>query len=120
MTKERYQIFDGFIEGVQVLAPDGTYLYLNDAVAEQGKRPKEELLDSNIKTEYPGIETTEVYTRIQDCINKKERQIITNEFTYPDNSVGHFMLRMEPIEEGVLIMSMDITDVLPENEQPKT
>ena len=112
MTNERYRIFDNFAEGVQVLSPDGDYLYLNDAVAEQGKRPKEELLGSNVKKEYPDIEKTDLYRHIQICYNSKERQIITSEFTYPDKTVGHFMLRMEPVEEGVLIMSMDVTDLV--------
>ncbi len=112
MTDERYRIFDGFAEGVQVLSPDGDYLYVNDVVAEQGKKTKEELQGSNIKTEFPGIESTDVYKYIKICYEEKERHVLTNKFEYPDGSAGHFMLRMEPVEEGVLIMSMDVTDLL--------
>ncbi len=109
MTPERYRIFDSFAEGVQILSPEGRYIYLNDAVAVQGKRLKSELLGSTIVKEYPGIEQTEVFKRIQQCIKEQSRQILMNEFVYPDKSVGYFMLRIDPVEEGVLIISTDIT-----------
>lgn len=111
MSQEQYKIFDSFAEGVQVLSPEGEYLYVNDAVALQGKRTKEELLGSNIKKEYPGFEQTEAYDKIQKCHKDQTRQIMVNEFEFPDKSIGYFMLRMDPIEDGILIMSTDITDL---------
>lgn len=35
---------------------------------------------------------------------------LDNVFIYPDGSIGYFDLSIEPVEEGLLILSMDISE----------
>src|SRR5687767_4743097 len=59
---------------------------------------------------YPGIENTPLYEKLKECMRLRIPNKFVNEFNYSDGSRGFFDLRMEPIEEGVLIMSFDITE----------
>jgi PAS domain S-box-containing protein len=109
MTEEKYRIFDHMIEGVQILNFDLIYIYVNDTVETQGKYSKEELLGHSMIEKYPGIETTEMFRSIQQCMKEHITHQMVNEFDFPDGSKGYFELRMQPVPEGVLILSFDIT-----------
>ena len=59
---------------------------------------------------YPGIEDTEVYRRIVASMTEGTTVRMEDESTYPDGSVGWFDLVIQPLPEGVLIQSIDITE----------
>lgn len=110
MTKNHYSIFDRFIEGIQIIDTDFRYQYVNDTVVQHGKYLREELLGHTMMEKYPGIEKTEMFAQIKKCIETGIHHHMVNEFDFPDTSKGYFELRMQPVEEGVLIMSIDVTD----------
>ena len=105
-----FSAFDYMIEGVQVIDKDSRYVYINAAAALQGKKSKEELVGRTMMEMYPGIENTLVYKRIRKCLKERKPSSMLNEFEFPDGSKGWFELRMQPIEDYVLIMSFDITE----------
>ena len=104
-----YAIFDGLIEGVQIIDADFRYVYVNDTVAAQGKSTRESLLGARMAERYPGIEHTEVYRRIGECLADRAPRQWINEFRFPDGSLGYFELRLQPVPAGVLVMSFDVT-----------
>lgn len=110
IEKSLQKILDNLIEGCQIIDFNFRYIYVNDAVAKQGHRAKEELLEHTMMEIYPGIEKTEMFSNLTHCMQKREPWRMENEFTYPDGSHGWFELRMEPIPEGVFIFSLDITE----------
>lgn len=107
---EKYSFFDAFPEGVQVISPNYEYLYVNEAVAIQGKSTREALLGHTMMEKYPGIENTEMFAKLTECMESKKPFIILNEFRFPDGSLGNFELRLRRVEEGVLIISEDVTN----------
>jgi PAS domain S-box-containing protein/putative nucleotidyltransferase with HDIG domain len=110
-SEERYRsTLDGMMEGCQIIGFDWRYIYVNDALAKQGKRTKEELLGHTMMEMYPGIEDTELFTKLQDCMNKRISHQMENLFTFPDGSKGWFELRIAPVPEGIFILSIDITE----------
>src|SRR5271157_450910 len=55
-VENRLQIsVDNMIEGCQIIDHDWRYLYVNEAVAKQGRKTKEELLGYTMMQVYPGI-----------------------------------------------------------------
>lgn len=110
METGKYSVFDNLIEGVQIIDFDFRYVYVNESVAKQGKSTKDELLGYTMTEKYPGIENTEVYKSIQECMINRNYLNMINEFNFPDGSIGYFELRIQAIEEGVLILSFDITE----------
>ena len=103
-------ILDSLLEGCQVIGFDWRYLYVNEAAARQGRRPKEELLGRTMMESYPGIEDTSMFSVLRRCMNERAHDRMENEFTFPDGSTGWFELRFEPVPEGVFILSLEITE----------
>jgi two-component system, cell cycle sensor histidine kinase and response regulator CckA len=103
-------LLDHLLEGCQVLGFDWRYRYLNPAAQTHNRRPNAELIGHRYQDMWPGIEATEVYARIRDCLESRAPQAMENEFTFPDGHVGWFELRITPVPEGVFIMSLDISD----------
>jgi len=101
---------DSMLEGGQIIGPDWRYLYVNDALAAQGKQTKEALLGRTMMEMYPGIEDTEVFATMRRCMEQRIPQVMENEFAFPDGSKGWFDLSIQPVPEGIFILSADITD----------
>jgi PAS domain S-box-containing protein len=110
-SEERFRsTLDHMIEGAQIIDFDWRFIYINDVADQHNRRPKEELLGKHYKDMWPGIETTPVFGIIRDCMENRVYHSIENEFVFPDGSIGWFDLRIEPIPEGIFILSVDISD----------
>ena len=108
---ERYRAtLDGMLEGCQIVGRDTRYLYLNDAAAAQGRRPRADLLGRRMPEMYPGIERTPMYAALLETLERRLPRRLENEFMYPDGSKGWFELSLEPVPEGAFILSLDITE----------
>tara|TARA_B100001750_G_scaffold189917_1_gene159937 strand:+ start:387 stop:1019 length:633 start_codon:yes stop_codon:yes gene_type:complete len=103
------QVADEMREGLQVIGPDYRYLYINDAAASaQGRSTKESLVGRTMMERYPGIEDTEMFGLLQRCMVERTSAYLENEFVFADGSRQWFDIRMEPVPEGVTILSLDI------------
>jgi PAS domain S-box-containing protein len=102
--------FDHMIEGCQIIASNWEYLYINNTAEKHNRRPKEELLGNKYAEMWPGIENTQVYSLIKQCLEARTTHLMENKFIYPDGSAGWFELSIQPIPEGVFILSVDITE----------
>jgi len=105
----KYSIFDNLIEGVQVIDGDWRYVYVNAAVVQQASTTKEALLGYSMLEKYPGIEKTQMFGHIRECLSERKAKKFLNEFTFPDGRAGFFDLSIQPFEEHVLILSVDVT-----------
>jgi PAS domain S-box-containing protein len=101
---------DSLLEGCQVIGPDFRYLYLNAAAARHGRRTVDELLGKSMEDIYPGIRETAMFGDLRRCMFERKFIAMENEFRYPDGSTAWFELRMEPVPDGVFILSIDITE----------
>jgi len=101
---------DNMLEGCQVISSDWRYLYVNDAAAKQGRYRKEKYVGKTMMELYPSIEKTMLFANIQKCLKKNEPMIFDNEFVFPDGDKGWFELSVQPVPEGVFILSVDITE----------
>lgn len=116
MTKnvEDYKLhtttLDNLMEGFQLISFDWRYIYVNDAVVKQSKYTREELLGYTMMDKYPGIENTEMFKTLEECMTKRTVKNFENEFIFPDNSKRCFELRIQPVSEGLFILSIDITE----------
>jgi PAS domain S-box-containing protein len=100
---------DSLREGLQILAPDWRYLYVNEAVARHGRKPRAELLGRTMLECYPGIETTPMFAVLRRCMEEREVASFDNEFVHADGERDWFELRIEPCREGLIVLSLDIT-----------
>ncbi|NTW01596.1 MAG: PAS domain S-box protein [Oscillochloris sp.] len=102
--------FDTMLEGIQILGFDWRYIYLNQAAEGHNRRSNQELLGNTYTDIWPGIESTDVYLVIKRCFEERVASHVENRFVYPDGFVGWFNLSIQPVTEGTLILSFDITE----------
>ena len=110
MGYNHYSVFDNLLEGVQVIDKNWRYYYVNKTVTRHGKMSKKELLGYTMMEKYPGIEKTKLFKLIGLCMDDRKPSKFLNEFEFPDGSKGYFELRIQPVPEGVLILSIDVTE----------
>ena len=109
-SEERYRTtLESMLEGGQIISKDWDYLYLNDAAAAQARLPKEALVGKNFLEVWPGIEKSPLFKRMKESLQKQVPVEFENRFEYPDGSVSWFYLSIQPIPEGLFILSSDMT-----------
>ncbi|MBN1531311.1 MAG: PAS domain S-box protein [Spirochaetes bacterium] len=110
-SEERYRrTLDSMLEGGQIIGFDWQYLYLNDSAVKHGRLTKEEMLGRTMMEVYPGIEKTELFVHLRRCMEERGTHHMENQFVYPDDSAGWFQLSIQPVPEGLFILSIDITE----------
>jgi PAS domain S-box-containing protein len=109
LASRKYAVFDNMIEGVQVIDYGWRYFYVNNSIAIQGLSTKSELLGHTMMEKYPGIENSEMFKCLQQCMIERIPMEIPSEFDFPDGSKGWFELSIQPVPEGIIILSSDIT-----------
>lgn len=106
----KFEVFDEMLEGVQVIDSNWKYVYVNQAVIAHAKSSKEELLGKRMMDVFPGIDQTPMFNQLETCMKARVGSKLLNQFEFPDGSVGYFELIMTPVKEGVMIMSVDVTE----------
>jgi PAS domain S-box-containing protein len=101
---------DNLMEGCQILGRDWAYLYMNEAAAGHNRRPAREMIGRTIMECFPGIETTALFEQMKACMAGGPARYMENEFAYPDGARAWFHLIIQPVPEGIFILSEDITD----------
>jgi two-component system cell cycle sensor histidine kinase/response regulator CckA len=100
---------DQMLEGCQILGFDWTYQYVNESAARHGRTPREQLVGRRIADVYPGVECTEMFAALKRTMETRTPSHFENEFIYPDGSRAWFDLSVEPVPEGIFVLSVDIT-----------
>lgn len=104
-----HSVFDQSTEGFQVIDKDWRYVFVNEAVAKQGKSGVEDLIGHTMMEKYPGIEKTPLFTELTRVMDKKVGIKMENEFVFPNGEKGWFELFIHPWSDGIMIFSVDIT-----------
>jgi PAS domain S-box-containing protein len=104
-----HEVFDQSSAGFQVIDRDWKYLFVNSAVAKQGRTKVEDLVGRTMMQKYPGIEKTKLFEYLKKSMDDKVVVRMENEFIFPDGSKGWFQLFVHPWSEGIMIFSVDIT-----------
>ncbi len=103
-------VVDEMLEGMQVIDFDWKYLYVNATVAKQAHTTKEALIGKTMMEAFPGIEKTPLFKQMEKVMRKQVSVRMENEFIFPGGEVGWFNLYIHPVQEGIMILSVDITD----------
>jgi PAS domain S-box-containing protein len=101
---------DNMLEGCQIIDYTWRYIYVNDAVARQGRVSKKGLLGKTMMQVYPGIEKTEMFATLRRCMEERVTERMLNEFEFPGGQKGWFELSIQPVPEGIFILSIDVTE----------
>lgn len=108
--KQTNEVFDILLEGVQIINFQWQYLYVNDALCTYSSFSKHEMLGAKVMDLYPGVENTELFKRLQICMKQRITDRLETPFVFPDGKCLYFELRIQPIPEGIFILSIDRTE----------
>jgi PAS domain S-box-containing protein len=109
-AEEHYRLtLDNMLEGCQIIGRDWRYIYLNTMAVRHSRKPKEALIGRTMMEAYPGIGNTELFIHLRRCMENRTAIRIENRFIFPDTTEGWFELSIEPVPEGIFILSLDIT-----------
>ncbi len=103
-------LLDNMLEGAQIIDFTWKYIYVNNALVRHGKYSREALLGYTMMEKYPGIEQTDMFAIIRRCMQERVAAQLETEFLFPDGSKGNFELSVQPVDEGIFILSIDITE----------
>jgi PAS domain S-box-containing protein len=101
---------DNMLEGCQIIDFDWRYIYLNRTAEIHNRRPNHELIGARYMDMWPGIEKTKIFKIIEQVLEKRVSTHLENKFLFPDGSQGWFEMSIQPVPEGVFILSNDITE----------
>ena len=101
---------DNMLEGCQIIGNDWKYIYINKSAERQNKRTKDEIIGKKFQEVWPEVENPELYKNLNQTLFEKIPLHFEYKFTFPDNSIGWFDLSIQPVPEGVFILSIDITE----------
>lgn len=111
ISEERYRnSLDTMIEGVQIIGYDKKYIYVNDAFSKQIGIPKEALIGRNLLELVPDMKENRIYDLAEECMAQQKAMQIENMFIFPGGFKIWFQLSLQPVPEGIFILSVDITD----------
>ncbi|MDP2346066.1 MAG: PAS domain S-box protein [Deltaproteobacteria bacterium] len=104
-----HSLLDNMLEAAQILSFEWRYLYLNDAAARHGRQVKAEMLGRTVMERFPGFEATEMFASLRRCMEQRTASHAEFELNYPDGTRGWFEFSIQPVPEGLFILSLDIT-----------
>jgi len=99
---------DSLFEGVQIIDFNWNYLYVNSVIAENDPN-KKDFHGITVLEKYPGIEHTELFAVVKKCMFGRESYRLEVEFVY-ENSLKWFEIKIIPVEDGICVISLDITE----------
>ncbi len=111
VSMARYRdTLDNMMEGCQIISHDMRYLYVNETAARHGRRTAADLLGRTMMECYPGFEHTTTFGAIKRCLDEGVTEQTENLFVYPGGGHAFFQLCIQPVPEGVFILSLDISE----------
>lgn len=97
--------FDSMIEGVQLIDFEWRYSYVNDAVLNYARLSREAMVGRTIMECYPGVEQNELFKVLKQAMDERVPVSLETEFQFPNNTKDWFELSIQPVPDGILILS---------------
>ena len=104
------KLLNGLVEGCEIIGYDWHYLYVNDSVIRRGGLTREQLTGMTMMEFYPGIENTQTFPVLQRCMKEGSADHIATELVLLDGSRKWFQLSIQPMSEGIVVLSVETTD----------
>ena len=105
-----HHTLNNMVEGVLLLGYDWTYQYINQAAEIQGGRPAAELMGRTVMECWPGIEATNFFKLEQKVMQDRIPLEVEDQYTLLDGRQRWFSWHIQPAEEGLLIVTLDISE----------
>jgi two-component system cell cycle sensor histidine kinase/response regulator CckA len=101
---------DMMMEGYTILGHDLRYLYVNDVGARHARLTKEQLIGRTPMELYPDFDKTGMYELLVRCLKERTPTRMEEHLTLADGQDAYFEVNIRPTDEGLVILSIDVTE----------
>lgn len=109
MSRKDFHLFDNLYEGIQVLSKDLKYVYVNDALSKQLRTKKKNLEGFPIVDVFPIIKKSYLLVKLKECLEEQKIIQVIESYHYPDGTKMWAKIKIQPYEDGLFVISTDIT-----------
>ena len=103
-------LFQNMREGIQIIGSDWKYLFVNSSAIEHNGYSQDDLIGFTMMEKYPGIEKTDLFRVLENCMENRSADVLETEFKFPDGNSRWFKMSIQPVAGGISILSMDIDE----------
>lgn len=104
------QVLDNMLEGIQIIGHNWKYLYVNEALVKQAAMPRNRLIGFSVTEIFPGVEGTDLFHTLRRAMIERIALHLETPFQHPDGRLGWYEMSIQPVPEGVFILTVDITE----------
>ena len=109
-SEERFRTtLETLLEGCVIVSHEGRYVFVNPVAAQQRGTSVEQLLGQPVMAAFPALQGTDLLATFWRCMKERTPCEIESEFIRPDGQKTWLHFLMQPIPEGLFILSQDIT-----------
>lgn len=105
-----HSVMENMLEGAQIIDYSWRYLFVNEAVARHARLTKEQLIGRAMTDLFSVSENLALFQTLRICLEQRKSRHIEVRIVFPDSRVGWFELSVQPVIEGLFILSVDITE----------
>jgi PAS domain S-box-containing protein len=103
-------LLENIREGVQIISHNWEFLFVNKSAAQQHRLEDEKKMTGlNVTQLYPAFNSSTIFRELQTCMQQKIPKSLEFEHEFPDEVKKYFYLSVQPVPEGLFILSTDIT-----------
>lgn len=109
-NEQKYNsLLQNISDSVYIIDRNWKFILVNDTAASHTGISKDKLLHSNIKSIFPEIENSDVFSLFQKVMKKRVPEVTEMEYNFKDGKKKWHEVRLYPVSEGILCISKDIT-----------
>jgi PAS domain S-box-containing protein len=112
MNQYFFTLIENMYEGVQLIDKDHKFVYVNKALERQAHFKRNELIGYTIEEKFPQLINSELTVQIDQVISNNRQVRFEFDFQNPNGDVSTYELFLYPVNEGVFILSFDLTEKL--------
>lgn len=101
---------ENLLEGVQIISPEWRYVYVNKSFEKHGGYPKEFFTGKTVFDLFPQFEQSELHKVASECLSDHVPRHFETKVQLPDGSKKWLEFSIQPVPEGLFILSVDITE----------
>ncbi|RPI16710.1 MAG: PAS domain S-box protein [Ignavibacteriae bacterium] len=110
-SESRYRsTLDNMMEGCAIIDFGWNYLYVNEANAKHAHLKREEMIGKNLLELIPGVENSIFYSAYKRSMEERISEKLEASFNFADGSLAWFEVMVQPVPEGIFVLSEDITE----------
>jgi PAS domain S-box-containing protein len=101
---------DQMLEGCQILDAGWRYTYINAAGAVQCRRPVEDMIGRRLMDVFPEAYGSELFVAYGQTMQDRVARCLEAPFTFADGEVGWFQVTVQPLDDGIAIFSLEVSE----------